>query len=342
MHEMKQLVAAYSRANKEGKRAVMATVVALDGSSYRRPGVRMLIREDGIMVGAVSGGCVEKEIYRRATRVFDTGIPEVMVYDGRYRLGCEGILYILIEPFGPEAGFTEAFDHMVSDRIRIESNSYYTKAESVNASYGTILWDGTKKWPFYEGFTEPKGFEQFRMTMDPCLQLVLIGGEHDAVHLTSLAALTGWEVTVVTDPRDGKSMVDFPGAHRFIATDHEAFPSDLIDGHTVVMLMTHSYVKDLGFLIALRRARPAYLGLLGPARRREKLLGDLLERFPDMDPGYLSGIYAPAGLDLGAETPQEVGIAILAEILSTLKQRDPRPLRERIGPIHEPWKSETI
>ncbi len=82
-------------------KAVLASVVALEGSSYRRPGVRMLLLEDGHMTGAVSGGCVEKEIFRQSESVFRTGIPKMMTYDGRYRLGCEGILYILLEPFRP-------------------------------------------------------------------------------------------------------------------------------------------------------------------------------------------------------------------------------------------------
>ena len=96
-HELKQIVATYISSRSKGLKTVLATVVALDGSSYRKPGVRMLIVEDETMVGAVSGGCVEKDILRQSKTVFDTGHPKMMTYDGRYRLGCEGILYILLE-----------------------------------------------------------------------------------------------------------------------------------------------------------------------------------------------------------------------------------------------------
>ena len=93
-HELKAIFEQIEKVQQAGVKGVLASVVALKGSSYRRPGVRMLLLENGIMVGAVSGGCVEKEIIRQADSVFQSGVPKVMVYDGRYRLGCEGILAI--------------------------------------------------------------------------------------------------------------------------------------------------------------------------------------------------------------------------------------------------------
>ena len=97
-HEIKNLLDLIWKAQQLGVKSVLATVVALDGSSYRRPGVRMLIQENGKTFGAVSGGCVEKEVQRQAQSVFETSVPKVMTYDGRFRLGCEGIIHILIEP----------------------------------------------------------------------------------------------------------------------------------------------------------------------------------------------------------------------------------------------------
>ena len=99
IHELKDIIRSAKIAQSKGIKTVLASVVSLDGSSYRRPGVRMSIQENGRMIGAVSGGCVEKEILRQAQQVFKTNSSTLMEYDGRYRLGCEGILYILIEPF---------------------------------------------------------------------------------------------------------------------------------------------------------------------------------------------------------------------------------------------------
>ena len=108
-HELKQIITAFEAAKFKGIQTVLATVVALEGSSYRRPGVRMLLLEDGGSVGAVSGGCVEKEVFRQADSVFKTSVPKVMTYDGRYRLGCEGILHILLEPFNPNGDLFSCF-----------------------------------------------------------------------------------------------------------------------------------------------------------------------------------------------------------------------------------------
>ena len=90
-HELKKLVQAFTDAKERGLKSVLVTVVALDGSSYRKPGVRMLVLENGKMIGAVSGGCVEKEILIQSQSVFESTISKVMTYDGRYRLGCEGV-----------------------------------------------------------------------------------------------------------------------------------------------------------------------------------------------------------------------------------------------------------
>jgi len=117
IHELKKIINAYEAAKRKDISCVLATVVALDGSSYRRPGVRMLLQEDGKMIGAVSGGCVEKEILRQATAVFNSKVPKIMTYDGRYRLGCEGVLYILLEPFEPDTNFLKSFWEAVEKRI---------------------------------------------------------------------------------------------------------------------------------------------------------------------------------------------------------------------------------
>ena len=97
-HELKLLFETLGAWQKTGKKAVFVSVVALDGTSYRRPGVRMIISEDGETVGAVSGGCVENEIIRQADSVFRNDKAKIMNYDGRLRIGCEGIITILIEP----------------------------------------------------------------------------------------------------------------------------------------------------------------------------------------------------------------------------------------------------
>ena len=171
--------------------------------------------------------------------------------------------------------------------------------------------------------------------MDPCLRLMIIGAEHDAVQLCSYAAMTGWEVSIIAGPSEEKSLNDFPGATELLAISAEELDTNKIDDQTAVILMTHSYVKDLAFLMELRTARPIYLGLLGPSSRREKLLSEFLERYPDADLDFIESIHGPAGLHLGAETPQEIAISILSEILSVQHQTQPLPLKDKSGAIHQ-------
>lgn len=333
-HELKKIIQAFQVARQGGNTAVLASVVALEGSSYRRPGVRMLLISDGKMIGAVSGGCVEKEIVRQAQEVFDTGMPKMMTYDGRYRLGCEGILYILIEPFEPETQFINSFWKTIKDRRPLLSRTFYTKENKNGAEMGTLF-----KWEqgfrsVRPGFSAVENTEMFEQRMEPCQRLMIIGSEHDAVQLCSFAAMTGWEVTVVASPSEEKAITDFPGANEFQAITADDLDTSAIDGQTSVVLMTHSYVKDLSFLLQLKDTSPLYMGLLGPAARREKLLNEFLERQPDADLSFLDGIHGPAGLHLGAETPQEIAVSIISEILSVERNTQPLSLKNKSGAIH--------
>lgn len=333
-HELKRIIQAFTTAREKRLKTVLATVVALEGSSYRRPGVRMLLREDGVMVGAVSGGCVEKEVFLQARSVFSDGIPKMMTYDGRYRLGCEGILYILIEPFQPESDFLKAFDSGVKNRGSIQVISQFSKQEGADTAFGSVFRIGIQEVSVRPQFRRDMITEIFEQTMQPCFKLVIIGAEHDAVQLCLFASLTGWEVTIVAAASEEKQISDFPGAEKFMGVEPELFTAKNIDDQSAVMIMTHSYVRDLKYLLALKDARPVYLGILGPTRRRERLLGDIIERHPEVADAFIDVIHGPAGLNIGAETAQEITIAIIAEILSTTRNQKPMKLKNKSGSIH--------
>ena len=334
IHELKRIFNVHETSAKASIKSVLATVVALDGSSYRKPGVRMLILENGYTVGAVSGGCVEKEIVRQTASVFGSGIPKIMTYDGRYRLGCEGILYILLEPFDPETAAIQSFWENVKGRVAMTIESFYAKQDSVNLNYGSFFVFGKDRFSVHGVEKEEPAFSVFRQTLEPCFQLFIVGAEHDAVQLCSLAAKIGMEVIMVADPREEKSIEHFPGAERLMTATPEDFPTEQIDEYSAVVLMNHSYVKDLHYLLSLRDTRPFYMGLLGPFKRREDLLNAFLDKCPDTADAFLESLHGPAGLDIGAVTPQEIGIAILAEILMVARKRVPLKLRDKQGSIH--------
>jgi xanthine dehydrogenase accessory factor len=338
-HEFKELIQAYSSASKIGLKSVIATVVALKGSSYRRPGVRMLLTSNGQMVGAVSGGCVEKEILRQSATVFKTAIPKMMTYDGRYKLGCEGLLYILIEPFDPEKEMMTSFEKTLEQRQAFEITSYFSKTVRSGEFLGSSISFNNKESFLFNKKVKNKlkisdDLELFSQKLEPCFKLIIVGAEHDAVQLTLFASLLGWEVIVVTSPSDPHNLGDFPGAHELLAISSESMDLCEINEQTAVVLMTHSYVKDLKFLNILKDTRPIYLGLLGPAKRRERLLNEFIESNPTVREEFFDVIYGPTGLNIGAETPQEISLSICSEILSVLRKQEPKSLKDKNGKIH--------
>lgn len=333
-HEFKTIVESFLIGKKEGLKSVLATVVDLDGSSYRKPGVRMLILENGKMIGAVSGGCVEKDILRQSSTVFETGVPKMMTYDGRYRLGCEGILYILIEPFNPDDLFLDSFNNVLKQRNAFNIKSYFTKDIGEFNDIGSVAVFNGKQCVISKNSTLNQSHLIFEEKLNPCFKLMIFGAEHDAVQLCKLAHYNGWEVTIVSGPLESKSIEDFPGATAFFSVSPDALELDSIDHETAIILMSHNYANDLKYLLELKDTKPAYIGLLGPAKRREKLLSQFIEYCPDIEDDFIEGIYGPAGLNIGAETPQEIAISIISEILSVVRNQVPMSLKEKTGRIH--------
>ncbi len=334
-HELKQMVEAFQEARSRGRKAVLASVVDLNGSSYRKPGVRMLLLDDGSMVGAVSGGCVEKDILRQAEKVFENGKPLMMTYDGRYRLGCEGVLYILIEPFSPDPAFIERFNDAIRDRETFRMYSNYRNEEGHCDNLGsTVVFDDRSFRLSESPDSQSQDLLKFEQLFLPCFKLMIFGAEHDAVVLCQYAAMNGWEVSVISGPLESKTIENFPGANSFFSVSPDQLELELIDGTTAVVVMSHNFANDLKFLIEIKDSSPAYIGLLGPAHRREKLMSQLLEYCPDLDQSFLELIHGPAGLNIGAETPQEIAISIMSEILSVTRDQNPVFLKEKDGGIH--------
>lgn len=335
-HEFKNIVQQAFLAQSKSIKSVLASVVALVGSSYRKPGVRMLVLENGDIVGSVSGGCVEKEIVSQSETVFKTGKAKIMTYDGRYRLGCEGVLYILLEVFQPQKTFKTAFFKCLENRQSFELISYYKQETGTFLGLGTHVNINKEKFSVSENHIhiDTKELSIFTQLMPPCFKLIIIGAEHDAVQLCHYAALTGWEVTVVAGVSQPKSIDDFPGASHFITSTPEHLDVKFIDDETAIVLMTHSFATDLRYLVSLHKTIPVYIGLLGPTKRRDDLITQFMEYCPYIDYDFVEHIHGPAGLDIGSETPQEIAISIIAEILAYSRSKNPISLSEKTGKIH--------
>ncbi|PWH81786.1 XdhC and CoxI family protein [Algibacter marinivivus] len=339
IHEFKEIVKEAIHNQALGVKNVLATVVDLDGSSYRHPGVRMLLSSEGKMTGAVSGGCVEKEALRRAQSVFKTGKPKIMTYDGRYRLGCEGVLYILLEPFEVSEAFKVSFFNAIELRTNISVQSYYKKEDECEGDfYSQVSFNESESFTFSnvskKAATLNKDIKVFKQELPPCFKLLIVGGEHDAVKLCKSAALLGWEIDVITSIKDPKQLLDFPGAKSVSSNTPEGFNSDSIDSQSAVVLMTHNYAQDLRYLLKLEHTKLQYIGVLGSAKRREQLQNDLFDYNPELDESFLDIIYSPAGLNIGAITPEEIALSILSEILTTIRNKKPINLKTISGKIH--------
>lgn len=312
--------------------AVLATLVSVEGSSYRRPGARLLVTPSGRRIGSISGGCLEEDVLARAIQVRTTGRPDAVVYDTTSEndlvwgvgLGCHGVVRVLLEkvPACPPWA------------VALALNARQRRATALTVIHGgdtPTTWGTRLAAPGDCADPEALFLEQ----IDPPTALLVFGAGDDAQPVVRLAKEFGWHVTVA-DPRAA-----FANATRFPTADSVLVaPADQLveranpDRAALAVVMTHHYVHDVPVLRALLARPLAYVGLLGPKKRAEKILADLAATGGTVTPEQRARLHAPVGLDLGADTPEQVAFSILAEMQACLAGRNARPLRERTQPIH--------
>jgi xanthine dehydrogenase accessory factor len=373
VNELDAVLRAIEAARATGKRAALASVVSVSGSSYRLPGARMLVVEDGATTGGVSGGCLESDVILRAAAAIEHGSVTLASYDTTgdddvdfgVGLGCRGVIHVLIEPLppGPAVGYLglveglrRAHEHAVLATVWRTSGGDAVQAGNrlVHDGRGTrwtdiedselaraIATDAAQALERRRSTTgtyrSPTGEADVLLEyLPPPVSLVVFGGGPDAVPLVRLAKALGWHVTVVDARNAAASRGRFPEADAIVACSPQEVRARVpLAPHSIAVVMTHNYRRDLGLLEVLLPAPVRYLGLLGPKARAERLLQDLRLAGFVASPQQLRRLHAPAGLDLGADGPEEIALAIVAEVKATLARRGARPLRERRGPIHD-------
>ena len=376
MKELREILNAYQSLQRQGKPAALATVVAVSGSSYRRPGARMLMTLDGPVAGGVSGGCLETDVFQRACLVMEQGKADLVTYDTTedgdivfgVGLGCRGVIQILIEPliaprpdFAFLAGLIErrelgvcatVFRREGSGTARLGERLLLSETGDIHDDLNDselarrVLTDAqvaltsgksqTKEYDLTHG-----SVEVWIEALSPPQSLVIFGAGHDAPPLVRLAKELGWHVTVA-DPRPAYATTErFPQADAVHAVSpQEALSVVTIDARTAVVLLTHNYHQDLALLERLLPLSPRYLGVLGPKRRTERLLAELPAALQTDE--ALSRLHSPVGLDIGADSPELIALSILAEIQAVTAGRPGGFLRERPGPIYPPTQYEII
>lgn len=360
MKEIKDIVQAFDAAVQLGKKAALATVVHVSGSSYRRPGARMLVTEDGMLTGAISGGCLEGDALRKAVLAITQGRKKLVIYDTTdeddarlgIQLGCNGIVSILFEPVDADhADPIEILRRVAAQRKPAVIVTGY--APDNQTHLGTIdpfSWKGDAQELIPEeadrvmnaGKTAHCGLfitnsmqQLFVEYCAPSIALVVVGAGNDAIPLVQMAALLGWEVTLVDGRATHANLQRFGTVQRLlVGKPGVIFPELQFDYRTAIVLMTHNYNYDTELLGLLRAHEIPYIGLLGPAAKRDRMLQELSEKGIHFAEAQRSSIYGPTGLDLGAETAAEIALSVCSEIMAVLQERNPMHLKQKNEPIH--------
>lgn len=324
-----------------GEPLVLATVAQTLGSTYRKAGAQMLIAGDGRVAGLLSGGCLEADLMERALAVLKSGEAATVHYDTRSSddviwgigLGCEGAMTILLTRLDRNNDY-QPFAFAAHCRYEQLDSRFALVTESRSAAFplGTAVWPQSKH-SVPEAISEamrvptPRGagiaadmivnddatFLIVPIELPP--RLLLLGAGPDAMPLVEIAGLMNWQVTVL-DHRPAYSVAErFPRARRVALKQAAELPEELQRGqYDAAVVMSHHLLSDQAYLAALADSSIAYIGLLGPAPRRIRLMSELGARA-----ALLGGrLYGPIGLDIGARSPETIALAIVAEIQAVL------------------------
>jgi xanthine dehydrogenase accessory factor len=338
---------------QEGKTVVLATIVATDGSVYRRAGARCLLYPDGQTIGIVSGGCVEQDLLEHAASVFESGRPKLVEYDFRaddgqpwgLGLGCNGALTLWIQRIHPSAeeALAQKLLGALEERLtRTVPSRWATVLESSDeAKYplGTLL-----ELPSEIALKESPTCSVQRAELDGVSvllfvenlsarpRLVVYGAGADSYPLLQMGKFLGWHVTFV-DHRDAwlNREVNLLADERILVR-RDGYGTITPPPSAAAVVMTHHYESDRQILSHLLPREMLYVGQLGPRHRTARMLSELVRSGQRLLEEDLEKLHAPIGLDVGAETPEEIALCVSAEILARKNRRDGGSLRHRSGP----------
>jgi xanthine dehydrogenase accessory factor len=372
MRELENIITAFRQIKHKGGAACLATVVKTQGSTYRRPGARMLITDEGKAIGMISGGCLETDLFDRAERVISSGEPTLVSYDSTspddtvwgFALGCTGKVDVLLERLPQPRKLdpleilsqcrkyrkecvsatlfrvTGGWRSPIGSRLFLCKNdllaSDITDIGLVRALHQSCRTVQTTRQGMVEEYRLPEGAAEALIELiPPPVSLLVFGAGADAIPLVQFAKELGWQVTLVDGREAYLQKARFPLAdHLVLAHPEELLRQVSPNDHDGAVVMSHNYNHDLQIVRALLPSSVRYIGLLGPKSKGDMLLQQI------HDDGYtIAGedrdrLFNPAGIDAGAETPEEIALAILAEIQAVLTGHTGGFLRRRVGPIH--------
>lgn len=366
MKEISEIVKAYNEAVKDGKMCALATVVKVEGSSYRQPGARMLVTEDGQLTGAISGGCLEGDALRKALLSIHQKANKIITYNTSneegaeigLQLGCNGIVHILFEYID---------NAVLNNPIQLLQQLKTERKEAVivtvfslkrNASQiGTVLFyrdenlvlNQDKKFldliPEVKKVLKNKTSTVVKLENEnealieyikPSVSLIIAGAGNDILPLAKMAGILGWKISIGEGRATHATYKRFPKADQVLVIKPENFLENIvIDKQTYFVLMSHNYKYDLTVLKLLLQTDCHYIGILGPKSKFNRMLDDLLLEGITLNDEQLSRIHSPVGLDIGAETAEEIALSIISEIKAVESGRRGTSLKYKSGKIHD-------
>ena len=362
MKEIREIIKRYESTDFEKESIALATVVKVEASSYRRIGARMLVSSSGQWIGGISGGCLEGDALRRSQQAIYSKVPSTVVYDTMDEdeneigvgLGCNGRIEVLFIPINPDDEYNpiellkqivklnkpivlvSTFnsphqDKLGSSFIAVKDKALHSfneiKAEDLQQHIDTT----SAKRRSHTFDVEDKDGAKHQLLFEfirPEMKLVIIGDNYDVNALAGIVKELGWEIYIV-----GRKKKIHKNTYALAKKvyEYEDYEQVIIDEYTSVLMMTHDYNWDKIILEKVLAQKPSYVGMLGPKKRMQKMEKEEgLETLSEV-----SFFYSPIGLDIGAETPEEIAISIIAEILAVYRNRDGNQLRHREGTIHE-------
>ncbi|WP_343694525.1 XdhC family protein [Flavobacterium sp.] len=368
MKEINEILKAYSKAQEAGKKTALATVVKVEGSSYRQPGARMLVTEDGELTGAISGGCLEGDALRKALLSIHQKQNKLITYNTSneddielgLQLGCNGIVHILFEyiddqvPNNPiqllkqlelerkEAVIVTVFS-LKRNALQIGTTLFFRKDSPIlnhnNEALSLIedVKDVLKtKTSVVKKLQNENDNEALIEYINPPISLVIAGAGNDVQPLVKMASILGWKITIGEGRATHATEKRFPKADYLKTVKAEDFLEDIkIDDQTYFVLMTHNYKYDLAVLKLLLETNCQYIGILGPKTKLNRMLDDLQNEGINVSEEQLERIYSPIGLDIGAETSEEIALSIVSEIKAFSTGKTGTSLKYKTGKIHD-------
>ena len=371
MSELTDVLEAIESLSARGEKLALATIVAVKGSTYRRPGARLLVPEEGDLIGNISGGCLENDVADVARIVMREGMARIVSFDltadddavWGWGLGCNGAFELFVEPADKAAEVAGAL-RMALQEERPICMVTVLDADVYGVDQGNRLLvyvDGTSKGSLGDAAVEAAATEAamellerekseirelpgtsgrvraFIEVLEPPLRLLVCGAGHDAAPLVKQAAALGWNPVVVDDRPEFLNRERFPEAADFVLVERPDKVAEVapIDERTFVVVMTHNFLRDKDYVRSLLGSPARFVAMLGPRVRTERLFAELSEEGVDVPEDDRARFRSPAGLDLGAEGPDEIAAAICAEIVAVKRGRGAGFLKDRPGPIHE-------